>query len=286
MLIRLTKVAISAGVAAADTVRARLRRMRGAPPPSTLVVLYYHAVRAAHRGLFERQMAYLSAASTPVRADAARLDASGRRYTAITFDDCFVSVVENALPVLRARGIPCSIFVPSGSVGAPPAWIESEHADAGEIVASRDVIRGLAADPLIEIGSHSVRHPRFPSLDAEQALHELRQSKAQVEEITGRPAASFSFPHGAHTGRDVTLARQAGYARVLTIEPETIGGGVTPFVIGRTRVEPDDWALEFRLKAAGAYRWQPLASRWKRSLRSLLGKRRVPPASAAEVQYR
>lgn len=285
MLIRLTKVAVSTVVAGVDTFRAWTRRLRGEIGASTHVVLYYHAVRPEHRGLFARQMAQLASASTPVRADASSLDARGRRYTSVTFDDCFVSVIENALPVLRARGIPCSIFVPSGSVGAPPAWIENEHADAGEIVATRDAIRELAADPLIEIGSHSVRHPRFPSLDPEQALHELTQSKADVEAITGMPAASFSFPHGAHTERDVALARQVGYARVMTIEPVTLEGGATPFVVGRTRVEPDDWAVEFRLKMAGAYRWQPLASRWKREIRSMLGKRTVSAASSQKVEY-
>jgi hypothetical protein len=55
------------------------------------------------------------------------------------------------------------------------------------------------------------------------------------------------------------------------------------FVLGRISVEPTDWALEFRLKLLGAYRWLPqaialkrkLKAYWKRSLSAEIQKRQM-----------
>jgi peptidoglycan/xylan/chitin deacetylase (PgdA/CDA1 family) len=89
------------------------------------VVLYYHAVRPEERASFGRQMDELLSIGSPIRADRREPLQPGRRYVAVTFDDGFVSVVENALPELRDRRIPCTIFVPTGSLGTRPSWLNS-----------------------------------------------------------------------------------------------------------------------------------------------------------------
>ena len=199
----------------------------------------------------------------------------GRRYSAVTFDDAFMSVVENALPELRARKIPCTIFVPTGSIGRHPSWIGPSHEDAAEVVAPAEVLRTIADQPLVRIGSHSVSHPDFRRLDEAQARDELTGSKATLEEILGREVKSFSFPHGAHTPRSLDLARQCGYTRVFTIDPVQLRDPREGFAIGRVRVEPHDWPIEFRLKVLGAYRWMARASAMKRELLGIVRGGRV-----------
>jgi len=96
------------------------------------------------------------------------------------------------------------------------------------------------------------------------------ESKQELERITGREVRSFSFPHGAHTQRSLELAKQCGYTQVHTIEPVQLGSVVGQFKVGRVKVEPHDWPLEFRLKVLGAYRWMVRVSAFKRELRNLL----------------
>jgi peptidoglycan/xylan/chitin deacetylase (PgdA/CDA1 family) len=281
---RLIKLIVGLAVAGVDVLAAATSRLIGRRTGTHRVVLYYHAIPIGSRHLFAAQMDQLMRVAEPVSIESIesseRLDC-GRRCAAITFDDAFVSVVDNALPELRARGIPCTIFVPTGSLGRHPGWIGSSHPDAGEMVISRDLLRAIALDHLVGFGSHSVTHPNFHRLDDAQAREELSRSKAALEELLERPVQSFSFPHGAYTPRSLELALECGYTRVFTIEPERLNGVPTRFAVGRVRVEPTDWPIEFHLKAIGAYRWIVHASALTRRLVGLM---RGPQAHAGRVE--
>lgn len=266
MFSRIVKLLVSLLVAALDRMSEMMRRLSGWQPSTSCVVLYYHAVRAGARQQFAAQMDELARLSVPIDIEGSEPLARGHHYTVVTFDDAFMSVVENALPELHARRIPCTIFVPTASIGKRPLWIGASHEDATERVASEDVLRTISASPFVRIGSHSVSHPDFRKLDDGQAVEELAKSKAELERIIGRDVTSFSFPHGAHTQNSVNLAKECGYQRVFTIEPVRLGDPRGEFVIGRVRVEPLDWPIEFRLKALGAYRWLVSASALKRRL--------------------
>jgi peptidoglycan/xylan/chitin deacetylase (PgdA/CDA1 family) len=201
----------------------------------------------------------------PIRADSREALLPGRVYAAVTFDDGFVSVLRNALPELQLRRIPSTIFVPTACLGAHPAWIDSGHPDQQEIVASAQALRDLTRDRLVTIGSHSKTHPDFRGLDDTTAALELGESKEALTAILGRRVTLFSFPHGGYDQRCCELARQAGYEHVFTIEPGLARQSPTQFVIGRVRVDCDDWPLEFQLKVIGSYRWVSRAG-WKRKL--------------------
>jgi peptidoglycan/xylan/chitin deacetylase (PgdA/CDA1 family) len=275
MPLRLIKLVISLSVAFADWVSAAITPLLGGRQTGECVVLYYHAIRAAARRQFASQMDELARLSVPVDIEARGPMPKGRRYSAVTFDDGFMSVVENALPELRARQIPCTIFVPTGSIGRHPSWIGPSHRDAAEVVAPAEVLRTIADQPLVRIGSHSVSHPDFRRLDDMQARAELTGSKVALEDILGRAVTSFSFPHGAYTERSLDLAKECGYSRAFTIEPLPLKDPCERFSIGRVRVEPHDWPIEFRLKALGAYRWMARASAIKRDLLGIVRRGRV-----------
>jgi peptidoglycan/xylan/chitin deacetylase (PgdA/CDA1 family) len=240
------------------------------------VVLYYHSVLAQHRQAFARQMDVLLRCATPINAGAKGPLPPGRRYAAVTFDDAFENVLHNAIPELQARKIPATIFVVSGNLGACPRWRNLDTSCNGsERIMTAEQLMGLPQD-LIAIGSHTVSHAVLTDLSAPDAKREILESRVSLERVLGQKVALFSFPYGALNSRLVDCCREAGYERTFSIEP--VGGRLSAdeFVTGRVAVEPDDWALEFRLKALGAYRWQAAASRVKRKV---LGadRRRAPP---------
>jgi len=53
-----------------------------------------------------------------------------------------------------------------------------------------------AAAAGIEIGAHSVSHPRLSRLTPGQAEREIVASQAQLEDAIGRPVRSFAYPFG------------------------------------------------------------------------------------------
>lgn len=80
---------------------------------------------------------------------------------------------------------------------------------------SADGLRRLADGGLTEIGSHSVTHALLAKLPLEQRLREIRQSKADLEELLGRPVHHFAYPYGQLDTFDqeaVQAVRDAGYA--------------------------------------------------------------------------
>lgn len=95
----------------------------------------------------------------------------------ITFDDMFRSAYRNAVPALRERGVPYTVFIATGLLG-----------QSGYI--TEDELRELQADPLCTVAAHSVHHGMFrfsPELLAEEA----RQSAARLG------ANMFAYPYGS-----------------------------------------------------------------------------------------
>ena len=252
---RLLKLAISLLVRAWDICVAFALRLLGRRLRPGCVVIYYHAIDPSQRARFARQMDDLLRLAKPVSAGLASLPASPAHYCAVTFDDGFVSVLENALLELELRNIPATFFVPTGSLGGSPAWVNANSPARHQRVLSAEQLAGLKDHRLLVIGSHSISHPNFLKLGPAEAQRELEQSKAQLEAILSRKIGLFSFPHGECDARTIALARATGFDRVFTINPSNSFTGPDNFVIGRVLADPADWPLEFRLKILGAYRW-------------------------------
>jgi peptidoglycan/xylan/chitin deacetylase (PgdA/CDA1 family) len=63
----------------------------------------------------------------------------------------------------------------------------------------------------MEIGSHSYSHSLLDELNYEEIYHELRESKDQLEEISGEKVYSFAPPGGWFNADVVRAARDVGY---------------------------------------------------------------------------
>jgi peptidoglycan/xylan/chitin deacetylase (PgdA/CDA1 family) len=177
----------------------------------------------------------------------------GQRYVAVTFDDAFESVLQNALPELEKRTIPATIFVIAGLLGQTPGW----EGYPGRTMTLEE-LRKLPAD-LVTIGSHTMTHRSLLTLCEQEAMAELFESRVKLEELLRRKIRLFSFPFGAFQEEMVEWCRKAGYDRVFTTMPNAALTNPAEFVSGRVLVEPTDWPLEFYLKLLGSYRWLPWA---------------------------
>lgn len=252
---------IKSTIALAWDAGARLRR-----PAPKLTILYYHAVPASHARAFDAQMAFLKRTANLVRADHTGPLAADRPNVAVTFDDAFRSVRENALPGLQRHGVPATVFVPTGYLGRQPGWRMETSGDRDETVMTAEEIVGLPRD-LIDIGSHTVDHPHLTKLPDGDVAAQFSESRAMLEKLLGRPVDTLAFPYGDHDGRVVEQARAAGYRFVYTVAPQAIAGGDAGISRGRTAADPADKPALFALKSRGAFDWMPMASALKRRLR-------------------
>lgn len=237
-----------------------LRRVSGRKCDSSFVVLYYHSILPQQRARFGDQMDTLLRYAVPVGADAKPDRSVGGRYVAVTFDDAFASLMDNALPELQNRHVPCTIFAVSETLGKAANWEDIGETHGNEKIMTFDQVRRVSP-ALVGFGAHTMTHPVLTTLDEQAARREIVESRSRLQELVGREISLFSFPYGAFDNRLICLCREAGYQRVFTTIPAPVRGH--EFVVGRTPVEPTDSKLEFRLKLFGAYRWLGFASSLK-----------------------
>ena len=222
----------------------------------TLVILTYHPVKKEDSEKFINQMDALLKAGRPVSLSEAYYDDYN---IAVTFDDGFQSVLFNALPILRERNIPATIFVPTGSLGKKPEWINSPHHDfADETVLSEEQLKTLPSD-LVEIGSHTVSHMKLDNIDESVVKREINESKIKLESIVNKNVNFISVPYAIFDEKFTDLFRDAGYERVFLNIPTFPATKTNLYVMGRISSDLDDWPIETRLKLSGAYQWLPLA---------------------------
>lgn len=265
-LLRLVKLSISVVYFLWSGLKNLFASLVGITPRGTCTAIHYHAVAPHDRKRFARQLDLLKIHAKPLAADNVQPLQAGQHYAVVTFDDGFMTAVENAVPELVARNIPMTFFIPAGLLGTIPQWTEfGPDGVSEEIIATAQCLRELPSD-LISIGSHTMTHAWLPSLSDNEAKFEVAGSRTELEKLLDRKIKLFSFPYGASNGRLIELCREAGYERVFTILPTPAFTDPKEFVTGRIAVNPTDWELEFRLKILGAYKWLPGVIALKRKL--------------------
>jgi len=231
----------------------------------TIVVLYYHAVSESEREKFAAQLDMIQRSGiTPIEPSAFHKEFKKGRFCCITFDDGFQSTIDNAVPELTKRSMPCVLFIPTGSLGHRPRWVTDErHSYFQEHVIDKDVLKSIASLDLVTIGSHGTHHFDSNAITDDEFEREIVTSKEALDRIIGTPVDIFSFPFGRCSERHREILQRNGYRNAFSTVPTVLSEASVPLIIGRVNCDCKDWPLEFYLKLSGAYRWQKTASRLK-----------------------
>lgn len=102
----------------------------------------------------------------------------------------------------------------------------------GPHVLGRQELRELGQR--FEIGSHTFEHCFLKYLTPEQASFQVREGKARLEELLGKPIAGFCYPGGKYLRQHVDLVRAAGFRYARTTENLCFDGGLSPFEMPTT----------------------------------------------------
>ncbi len=121
------------------------------------------------------------------------------RTVAITIDDAYLSVYQEAWPRLSEAGFPFTLFVATNPI------------DKGlKSYMSWDQIRELQASG-VTIGSQTHTHPHMHRLSEEKVRSELSISNSRfIEELGLRPEL-FAYPYGEYSGFVINAVKDAGF---------------------------------------------------------------------------
>lgn len=119
-----------------------------------------------------------------------------------------------------------------------------------------EMVRRLAASPLVEIGAHTLSHPVLATLDETAASHEMAASRDRLERETGRAVRHFAYPYGRRDtigARDIRLAAALGFRTAVTTKPGNLmrRHAAARYQLPRHGIGPADGPAAVRLKLAG-----------------------------------
>ncbi len=219
----------------AASLRGLLRRIgyRGSRHP---VILRYHRVAdlesdphglAVAPGFFAEHLEVLRGRYHPLAlralVGALRSGSLPPHAVVLTFDDGYADNLDVARPQLERQDIPATVFITTGYVDGGP-----------EFLGSQEILR-LADDGLVEIGAHTITHPRLVQLAPTRQWEEIAHGKAFLEKIIGGPVVSFAYPYGqsAHT---ISMVKQAGFESACATVADVVVRGSNPYRLPRLYV--------------------------------------------------
>jgi peptidoglycan/xylan/chitin deacetylase (PgdA/CDA1 family) len=107
---------------------------------------------------------------------------------------------------------------------------------------SADEVRALADSGVVEVGAHTMSHPRLASLSPLEQQAEILDSKLRLEEMIDRPVTTFAYPFGSERDFDATtmrLVREMGFACACSTSPTYLRWDSHPYRLPRLTVL--DW---------------------------------------------
>jgi peptidoglycan/xylan/chitin deacetylase (PgdA/CDA1 family) len=225
-------------------------------------ILLYHSIdlNNAHYNVnpeqFEMQMEYLRKNYDVVSLDTIlNFIKKGKNLpekpVAITFDDGYYSVYQNAYPVLKRYRFPAAVFIATGYVQKqmPLNRIQLRMLGWNEIreMSNNDVT----------IGAHTITHPDLEQVDLETAKKEILGSREEIEENIGKDVRYFASPYGRENEEIVNLIRSMGfdYAFGQLSSKEFIRKGANHLIPNRTEIDSSVAFWMFKVKLTKAVDW-------------------------------
>lgn len=121
--------------------------------------------------------------------------------------------------------------------------------DPGGRPMNADELRQLVAGGLVDVGAHTVTHPRLSRLPCSAQAAEIERSRQDCRAILGRDPIAFSYPNGDYAPESVELVREAGFALACDSRADLAWAGDDAHRIPRISVKEETGdALSRRLR--------------------------------------
>ncbi len=128
------------------------------------------------------------------------------KTVAITFDDAYRNILDNATPILDRHGFPYTLFVATDLVGTSSTYL------------SWDQLRTLQQSG-VTIGNHTASHPHLlrknDGEDTDAWLRRVTFEITKATEVLDRylepTPAYFAYPYGEFDSRIIELVERLGY---------------------------------------------------------------------------
>ena len=199
---------------------------------------------------FARHMDYLARHRrvVPLADLVAGRTGKGRAAVAITFDDGYTSVLDEAVPVLRRHGFPATCFVPTKWIGHANGWDTFKPTDRPLPILSADGLRALAAAG-VDVESHGHAHMHLGDAEEHDVVADVTASRDLLAEVLGRPPRFLAYPYGSQSPAARRAVAACGFECAFSIGQRDEG----EFGRERVTIRPADHLALYAFKTSGRY---------------------------------
>jgi peptidoglycan/xylan/chitin deacetylase (PgdA/CDA1 family) len=254
-------LAVRYAKASLTRARALAWTLRGRDSQSGLRVFLYHRIADEPDGLalrpakFRAQMQHLAregfrGIDVVTALDLLYAGELEPKHVALTFDDGFKDVEENALGVLADLGFSATVFVATDVIDGCAKYFWTD--DDARLLSWSEICE-LDAGGTLRFEPHTLTHPKLTDLNFEACQHEIAGSKAALEEKLGRETSAFCYPGGFVGPREQELTAAAGYRYGITCEPGMNTPETERLLIRRVQIDRTDGLRDFSAKAGGSH---------------------------------
>jgi peptidoglycan/xylan/chitin deacetylase (PgdA/CDA1 family) len=216
---------------------------------------------------FKKQLDWLTQHTTLVSlGELLEADNTDRIMVAITFDDGYTSLSQNAADILAEVGVSATVYLNT-------AWIDENAHRASdpklghypdETFLSWTDVRHLHSLGWC-IGSHGADHLDLTVLPGLEMEKELVVSKQVIEEKLGVACNHFSYPWGRHNAQVRAAVEKAGYSYAAAALHGPVKAGFDPMAFPRINIDKHYTLDDFKAIVRGD--WDYLG--WLHKVRQL-----------------
>jgi peptidoglycan/xylan/chitin deacetylase (PgdA/CDA1 family)/glycosyltransferase involved in cell wall biosynthesis len=135
----------------------------------------------------------------------------GKKFIIITVDDGYRDNLTLLLPLLKKYNFKAVIYAVSGEDHNRWDVDVSENPDRPVPLMTQDELKQIANSGYVEIGGHTLTHPRLSKLTAAEQRHQIVENKRVLEQLLGKTLISFAYPYGDYNEQSKNLVAEAGY---------------------------------------------------------------------------
>lgn len=138
----------------------------------------------------------------------------------ITFDDGYADNYTIVYPLMKEYGFPWTLFVITGSVGAPNRVTWNQ-------------LKEMADSQAVTISNHTVTHPKLHNLPPEEAKKEIVGAQQALKEHLGIDNHWIAYPYGDYDETVDAIAKEAGIELAVTTDSGRVHVGSYPYELKR-----------------------------------------------------
>ncbi len=193
------------------------------------------------------------------------------RSVVITFDQGLRSFSEYALPALRRRDVPATVFVATAFVGRRSRVLR--HVTPDERAALTWTQLREAIDEDVSIGSNGHSHRPLDTMSRWEAGEDMALSRALLEHQLQRTVDTIAYPDGLHTSGTRAAAARVGFVAGATLRGAVSSNYDDPFALTRVPVHgstrPEVLLARLTLAGRRPSHGEPLRERLQRTARRI-----------------